>query len=79
MSESDVLTELERETRSSITFKRSAKQEPYWDIKVYFDSGSDDAAEDGLRRLQRIDKSLRANFLEGYPTDRLAELEKLPF
>jgi hypothetical protein len=63
MSEQEMVADLERETRSSITFKRSAKLEPYWDIKVYFESGNDNAAEDALARVAHIDAELRGAFL----------------
>lgn len=59
MSEQDV-ADLERETRSSITLKRSAKLEPYWEAKAYYEGTNADEAMD---RLQHIDTEMKRRFL----------------
>lgn len=51
---------LARETRSSIELKISAKQEPHWDVKVYYEDGHEDEA---VNTLERIDARLRELFL----------------
>ena len=51
------LLRLERETRSSIDFKLSAKNEPHWEVKVFFEDGYE---EEAVERTKMIDAKLRA-------------------
>lgn len=55
--------ELQHEKRDSITLKRNAKGEYAWDIKMYFDSGSEDGANQTLADIEDVDTSLRTRYL----------------
>ena len=56
------LTELRRETRSSIEVTRNSKGEYQWVIKRYHEDTPDETAQ-ALKDISSVDRSLRTEYL----------------